>query len=211
MKSVAFLIIVLIIWGGIFFYFGRATAPEMVIDQPDPAPAEAFEVPATIEATAEIVKSKPLPIEDTGRQNDSTDPTMSQPAKQNEETTTLLVNKDTKPTSPIVKPDMNISATYPFYFEREGASFGVDIIYRYADRKFRFENMRFKAPKRQIVYRDRLLKFGSAMGLLVDSQGDYKLLLQPINFSLWKFEFYPTVMVDPEYQISYGGLIGLRW
>ena len=185
MKSFAFVILVLIIWGGIFFYFGRATAPEPTLSQPEPTPEEAIETTAIIET---VYVEKPAKII----------------TKQITKTDTVLVN------TPSATPSF-IEATNEFYFEREGASFGMDITYRYKDRKFRFENMRFKAPKRQIVYRDRLLKFGSAMGLLVDSQGDYKLLLQPINFSLWKFEFYPTVMVDPEYQISYGGLIGLRW
>ena len=179
---------------GIGFFLGWHMKPEPTLGQPEPAPQEAFEVPATIEATAEIVRDTVF-VPNTIVKTD-----------------TVLVNRNVYlPRSSKPIPDLNISATHPFYFAREGASFQMDITYRYQDQKFRFDNMQFNAPKPKVVYRERILKFGSAIGLLTDSTGEYKLLLQPINFSLWKFNIYPTLMVSPEYEISYGGLVGFRW
>ena len=165
--------IVLVVWGGIFFYFGRTTAPEPNTPQPKPAPAESFKVPAKV--TQQIVKSD----ESAG-------------------------------ISDRVKSTIKI-ATFPIYFAREDGSFEAEGIYNYKTETLTIKNPVFTPPRRQVVYRDKIFQFSSSVGLLADSNGINKLLIQPINFSLWKFEFYPTVMVDPEYQISWGGLIGLRW
>ena len=196
-KTIASLIVVLF-FVGIGVFIGWHIKPEPTLDQLEPID-EATESPAIIETLYVETPAKII-------------------TKHITKTDTVLVNKDTKPTTEIVTPPFipphlaeQITAFHPFYFSREGASFQMDITYRYYDQKFRFENMTFVAPKQKVVYRESLFKFGSAMGLLTDTNGNTKLLLQPVNFSLWKINFYPTLMIDPEYQISYGGLVGFRW
>ena len=131
-------------------------------------------------------------------------------------TDTVLVNKPvrnkltSRPVRKDPKPTNLTVATFPLRFSREGASFQADIKYRYSDKTFVIENPYFTAPKSKVIYRDRFFKFGSACGLLTDSEA-YSIYIQPIIVSIWRFDIYPTLLIGESYNVSYGLGVGIGW
>ena len=185
------LAVVILIFIGVGFFLGWHTKPDRIIEQPNPAPAEAYEV------TAEVVETNAIVTTEVAKHITVYD-------------TVLVTPPYTPPYTPPKPTGDNLStvASHPFYFSREGASFEMDITYRYRDKKFRFENMRFKAPKPKVVYKQRIFAFGSACGLLTDSE-EYSAYFQPVIVSVWRFDIYPTILIDDK--VSYGVGVGIGW
>ena len=166
-----------------------------------------FEVPAIFEADAVIESDTRQVVESSLAKESVTTEYLSII----EEVTTEPVGKADKLTVPAVKQITSISATYPFYFQREGASFEMLVTYRSKDEKFRFEDMRFKPPKQRVVYKDKTFAFESVCGLLTDARRDYAFYIQPVVVKISRFSIYPTVVIGNQFNISYGLGLGIRW
>jgi len=178
---------------GAGFYFGilyKTMHPD-IAEQPLPTPAEKWEVPAKV--TTEEIIAKHITVYDTVL--------VKQPVQNRHKLTRGLVGKAEHLTNQIV-------ATFPLRFSREGASFQADITYRYSDKTFVIENPFFTAPKAKVIYKDKLFKFGSACGLLTDSE-EYSAYFQPVIVSVWRFDIYPTILISDK--VSYGLGVGIGW
>jgi len=186
---------------GAGFYFGilyKTMHPD-IAEQPLPTPAEKWEVPAKV--TTEEIIAKHITVYDTVLVKQPI-PTLSrQYVGIPEQLASRRVRKDPIATNLTV-------ATFPLRFSREGASFQADITYRYSDKTFVIENPYFTAPKAKVIYKDKLFKFGSACGLLTDSE-EYSAYFQPVIVSVWRFDIYPTILISDK--VSYGLGVGIGW
>ena len=196
MTKFIIIMVVILIFVGLGFFLGWHMKPEPTMSQPEPID-EATESPAIIET---VYVEQPAKII----------------TKQITKTDTVLVKKNVYLPTKAVKAEQIVTAFHPFYFSREGASFQMDITYRYSDQKFRFENMQFNAPKQKVVYRDKIFKLSSGIGYLRGLNGNDCMPLQPINLRVWKLNLKPTIMpywdnIKNEYGFAYGGMVEFIW